>query len=513
MRSRTIAVIAFAILIAAFAIDAVTPQTLVIAILFDIPIVLAALTRSRGLTASLVVAALVADLAAAVINAAHDGYRWEPIGVGDRFLSGLSIVLVGYLSTAVQERAERVGRLSAQETRARREVALAAAADRIRASLSYDVVVRAIVREAPRALGGDVAMWYPYDAGRESLAARTGGDEVDVLDERAAPEIVSLVHRVIEDATVTVVGPVDLVGRFVLERLAAPGAFALPLIDRGRPFGVLVVTSGSATPDEVVLADARGYAALASNALAQARLFDEISERNEALAERQAVIRDLVDAISHDVRTPLAALAMTLRQAVDGAYGPLPERYAEVLRGSLVSINELQRLAETLLLVARFESGERRIEREPVDLSALLNEVGAEMHALADMRGVNLTVEAGGGVTTRGSRGDLRRAVTNLAANALQHTPSGGHVTLRARVDPAAVEVVVADDGYGVDARLRATLFQRFSGGGSGATGGGLGLYIVRRIAEEGGGTVAFEPARPRGSVFTLSLPRNSALV
>jgi hypothetical protein len=98
--SRAVAVVAFTLLVAFFIVDALTPQTLVIAILFDIPIVLAALTRSRRLTAALVVTALGADLVAAIVNAARDGYRWDPIGIGDRLLSMLSILMVGYLSTA-----------------------------------------------------------------------------------------------------------------------------------------------------------------------------------------------------------------------------------------------------------------------------------------------------------------------------------------------------------------------------------------------------------------------------
>jgi len=94
VRSRAVATAAFVLVLVAFAVDAVTPQTLVVAILLDVPIVLAALTQSRRLTYSLVVAALIADVAAAFINAAHDGYRWQAIGVGDRLLSMLSIVLV-----------------------------------------------------------------------------------------------------------------------------------------------------------------------------------------------------------------------------------------------------------------------------------------------------------------------------------------------------------------------------------------------------------------------------------
>jgi signal transduction histidine kinase len=495
-------------LAAVFVIDALTPQTLVVAILLDVPIVLAALTRSRRLTASLVLAALVADAAAAFINAAHDGYRWEPIGVGDRFLSMLSIVLVGYLSTAVQERAERVGRLAAQEARARREATLAAAADRIRGSLSPDVVIRAIVREAPSALEATATYWYPAGAGGEILAARDGAAEVEVIDERPSSEIVSLAQRVLDDRAVAVVRAVDPVGRFVLDRLRARSALAIPLAEHGRTFGVLIAASDAEAPDDTLVSTARAYATLAVNALGQARLFGELAERNEALSERQDVIRDLVYALSHDLRTPLAALSMTLRQGSDGAFGPLPERYASVLRESLVSIDDLRRLAETLLLVARIESGDRRPEREAVDLAAVVNDIAVELHALAESRGVALVTAAGAVPPVHASRGDLKRAIANLVANALQHTPQGG--TVRVGVATAGDRVVasVSDDGYGIDARMRSALFERFSTASRAGGGTGLGLYIVRRIAEESGGTVRYAPREPRGSEFTLALPK-----
>ncbi len=499
MRAQPVAAAAFTLLLAVFVVDALTPQALVVAILLDVPIVLAALTQSRRLTFVLVVAALAADVVAAFINAAHDGYRWEPIGVGDRFLSMLSIVMVGYLSTAVQERAQHVGRLAAQEARARREAALAAAADRLHASLSRDLVTRAIVREAARLLGAEAAFWYPAGEG-EMLAVRDGAGEVDVVDERPPPEIVSLTHRAADDRSVTIVRALDPVGRLVLDAYGARSAVAIPLADRGTAFGVVVAASrDDVAADAVGLA--RAFATIAVDALAQARLFAELAERNEALSERQDVIRDLVYALSHDLRTPLAALSMTLRQAAGGAYGALPDAYAGVLRESLISVDDLARLAETLLLVARFESGERRTERELVDVPSLAREIASEMRAMAEARGVALSAHAEVAATTRGSRAELKRAIANLVANALQHTPRGGSVDVRVASARDAVEVAVADDGYGIDDRTRGTLFQRFSSGAR-AGGTGLGLYIVRRIAEETSGSVAYEPRAPRGSSF-----------
>ncbi len=508
MRSRAVAIAAYALLLVTFVADALTPQSLVIAIVLDVPIVLAALTQSRRLTTSLVVAALVADATAGIINAAQDGYRWDAIGAGNRLLSMLSIVLVGYLSTAVQERAERVGRLAAQEARARREATLAAAADRIRASLSPDLVKRAIVREAPQALDASAAFWYPSGTDDEILAARSGVADVEVLDERPPSEIATLIHRVADDRIVSEVRGVDPVGRFVLERLRARSAIAIPVADRGTSFGVLIAASEAEMPDDGAVQTARAFATLAVNALGQARLFAELAERNEALLERQDVIRDLVYALSHDLRTPLGALAMTLRQAVDGAYGVLPDRYETVLRDSLVSIDDLRGLAETLLLVARFESGDRSTNVELIQLGPVAREIGSELQAMGDARGIALAVDANVEAPVRAARGDLKRALANLVANAVQHTPSGGTVTLRLSVSRDRVDAIVADDGYGIEERLRSALFQRFSTASRAGGGTGLGLYIVRRIAEESGGTVRYAPREPRGSVFTLSLPK-----
>lgn len=508
MRSRAIAAAAFALLIAAFLADAITPQTLVVAILLDVPIVLAALTQSRSLTYALVIAALAADVTAAFINVSRDGYHWQAIGVGDRLLSMLSIVLVGYLSTAVQERAERVGRLAAQEARARREAALSAAAERVRASLSPELVARAIAREAVALLGAASATWYPADAGGETLTARAGAADVDVADRRAAPEIVSLTHRVADDGAVSVVRPVDPVGRFVLERLAARSAVAVPVAERGTAYGVLLAAFDRDEPDDATVQTARGFAGVAVDALSQARLFGELAERNAALSERQDVIRDLVYALSHDLRTPLAALSMTLRQAADGSYGALPVPYTSVLRDSLVSVDDLGRLADTLLLVARFESGDRSTEREPLDLGVVAREIVSELRAMAEARGIALDAQADDVVPVLGARGDLKRAVANLTANALQHTPQGGRVELRASAERDVARLTVSDDGYGIDERARAALFQRFSSASRAGSGTGLGLYIVRRIAEENGGSVRYAPREPRGSVFTLSLPK-----
>jgi signal transduction histidine kinase len=501
--------LAFAIFVVCFGIDLATPQTLVVAILLDVPIVVIAFAGNRRLTTTMVVLALLADVAAGYFNGIQQGGRWEPIGLGDRLLAALSIVLVGNLSIAVAERGRRAGQAEANEHRARREARLGAAVDRIRSSLSFELVVRAIVREAPAVFDATAARWLPADDSGERLATTPTGDVVPRQD-ALEPEAASVVRRVLDRGDVEAFGEDDAFGRLVVNLVAARAALVIPLVDGSRAFGVLLVAFDEPSPDEATLGLARTFGRAGSAALAQAALFDELAARNERLTERGAVIRDLVYALSHDLRTPLAALGMTLAQAREGAYGELPPRYRAVLDSSIVATDDLQDLAETLLRVARFESGEPSAARAPVDLAELVAEIVAELEALGRSRGVTLRAAATTHAVTSGDRGDLRRAVRNLVANALANTPSGGHVAVDLEEDGTMVRLTVRDDGYGVPSGIRSNLFQRFSNVAQ-AGGTGLGLYLVRRVAEDVGGSVDYSEGEPRGSVFTLRLPRAPA--
>ena len=500
-------------LLVAFVIDILTPQLFVAAILLDIPIVLSSLGGSARFRIALVIAALACNAIAGYVNGVQAGHHWDAIGIGDRMLAALSIVRVGYLSSAVMENSERAGRASSQELRARREAQISTAIERVRASLSTELVLRAIARESLELLDAVEARFVLTGPGAGTLVARRGQLQVDVDEERLSPPAVSLVQRAAEEGDVIGVGRTDALGRLILDTFAAAEMLAIPIADRERRFGVLLVAGEHEEQLEEQRAVARAYAEQSANALAQARLFEQLAERNAALEERSGVIRDLVYALSHDLRTPLAALGMTLRQAQAGAYGPLPERYAEIVERSIIATDDVQRLAETLLLVARFESGDRRPQRDLLDLGEIARQIVGELEAPAAARNVALTVEAGAEpLRTTGDRGDIRRAITNLVANALEHTPAEGHVTIALERAGNSALVRVTDDGAGVSDKMRAHLFTRFAGGDDRRGGGsGLGLYIVRRVAEESGGSVAYAPNVPRGSVFTLRLPAASA--
>jgi len=498
-------------LIAAFAIDLITPQLFVAAILLDIPIVLSSLGGSATFRLWLIVAALTANTIAGYVNGVQDHYHWDAVGIGDRILSALSIVLVGYLSSTVSETAKRAGRSSSQELRARREVQIGAAIERVRASLSTELVLRAIVREALELFGAADARFALTSGPPMSLVARSDRAEVDVDAGRLPPEVASLVQRALDEGDAVAVRRSDALGRLVLDTFAADDLLAIPIVDGERRYGALLVPGVDPELMDDALDVARSYASQSANALAQARLFEQLAERNTALEERNAVIRDLVYALSHDLRTPLAALGMTLRQARGGMYGALPDTYLQIVDRSITATDDVQRLAETLLLVARFESGDRRPERQPVDLGEIATQITGELEALAASRNVGLSVAAEPAVHAIGDRSDLRRALTNLAANALEHTPPEGRVAIVVAREETQAIVRVTDDGFGVSDKVRAHLFGRFARGDDRSGGGsGLGLYIARRVAEESGGSIAYEPNMPRGSIFTIRLPAST---
>jgi signal transduction histidine kinase len=520
---RMVLWLALALLVGAWIVDMLTPQALVAAILLTIPVALASVFLETRFTWFVVALAIVADIVAGWYNGAHEGSHWDSITIANRTLAAFSIVLVGFLGNIAQSAAKRSGQLAARQRQAEKSEELRRAFERIRSSLNRDLVARAIVREAVVTLGADAAMlygveglsfadvWYAFEAGNTDAA---------VHRERPAPALSQAMLRSVERRQSSTLSPNEPIARLCLDALRADHARVVPLFDAYSPRAVLVLIARS--PDTLdTEADpwTESFGEQAGIAMAQAVLFVELAEKNEELAQanrsledRGDVIRDIVYALSHDLRTPLGAAAMTLQQALDGKYGPMPESYREILHRSVESNNELRRLAETLLLVAKYESGEQSTARAAVRLGAVARSVVDELEPLWHPKGIRMRVGDDELAIAAGDEGELRRAVMNLVANAIAWTPEGGTIAVNVSRDGGAVTASVEDDGYGVPATERGLLFERLpvrpiSGSGSGS---GLGLYIVRRIAEGHGGSVTYQPREPRGSKFTVTLPAYS---
>jgi two-component system OmpR family sensor kinase len=208
-------------------------------------------------------------------------------------------------------------------------------------------------------------------------------------------------------------------------------------------------------------------------------------DRLEAGLQRE---RTFVADASHELRTPLAILGTELELA------DRPQRSAEDLRGAVRSareeIDRLSRLAEDLLVIARFDQGRLPIARQPVELKALLERVRERFLHRANRAGREIAIDAPAGPPVELDPFRIEQALGNLADNALRH--GGGDVRLAARRDGGAAVLEVSDEGSGFAAGFEDEAFERFTRAGPGRSGGGagLGLAIVRAIAVAHGGRV-----------------------
>lgn len=512
----------YALLVIAWIVDLLTPQSFVTAILFNGPIALSGLALRPKLTLWLGITAQVFNAVAWYVNGAHVGYRWDGIALGDRLLAAASFALVAYLTIVAQRLAREAGESSGRARQIAVERSLRAATGRVRETLNLDLVRRSILQETIALLDAGSARLIVSDRPAEPplTVCLDAGGEASYERAPLPPDIASLVAKAREDGTVVHVTAGDAIGRLRLEALEAGEALAgeIPAqhLDAAQVL-VAIAPPGAHFADGSIVAMS-DFVEQASVALEQAYVFTELGRRNDELAQSRNeiarttdVIRDMIYTLAHDLRTPLVAAGVTMKQALDGAFGELPVRYRDVLGASRASNEEARRIVETLLLVARYETGEESRVSERVDCAAIVEIAVEELDPLAGANGVTLRADLRDlPLTVMGDAHELRRAVLNLVANAIAATPRNGTVVASGYAQGNDVILEVSDDGYGVAPDRRAALFERF-GGTRGAVSSGLGLYIVRRIAEKHGGSVDYRAREPQGSIFTLRLPRTPA--
>jgi two-component system, OmpR family, sensor kinase len=220
----------------------------------------------------------------------------------------------------------------------------------------------------------------------------------------------------------------------------------------------------------------------------------------EGMLTRQ---RQFVADASHELRTPLTSVLANLEllaEVLDGERG-------EAARSALRSSQRMRRLVGDLLLLARADS-KRLTAHSETDLSRILVEAAAELGPMAEAH--ELTVDPRPALVD-GAHDELHRLALNLMENALRHTPPGTRVRAAVGVQGDEVVLVVEDDGPGVSPAVRDRIFERFvRGDGDRGSSSGLGLAIVRAVADSHGGTVTLEEAHP-GARFVVRLPRAHA--
>ena len=229
----------------------------------------------------------------------------------------------------------------------------------------------------------------------------------------------------------------------------------------------------------------------------------------DRLEEAFAHLRQFSDDIAHELRTPIGSILGAAEVAL-GQARPAGE-YRDALESVLEDASRMSRTVQSLLFLARSEGPAMQIERETVDLAHELGVIREFYDAAASEAGVRLEVEAAPDLAAAVDRTLLQRALSNLVANGLAHTPRGGAVRIVARGHGEAVEIEVADSGCGVAPEHLPHVFDRFyrADRTRSPTGGnvGLGLAIVKTIATLHGGSVAIDSVIGRGTRVIIRIP------
>ncbi len=216
---------------------------------------------------------------------------------------------------------------------------------------------------------------------------------------------------------------------------------------------------------------------------------------------------------SHELKTPLTVLRAGVERAI--THPSASPELMEVLEETLIEVNRMTEIVDSLLVLARVDEGRAPLHLEPTDFRELLAEISETASILGEQASVNVSMESPNKpLILPLDRARARQLLLNLLTNAVKYTPRGGHVLIKCVKNPESVVVEVADTGIGIAAGDLPHIFDRFWRAArtrGQRPGAGLGLAICRWIAEAHGGSIAVQSRRGEGTTFTVTLPRETS--
>lgn len=236
----------------------------------------------------------------------------------------------------------------------------------------------------------------------------------------------------------------------------------------------------------------------------------QLEEANGRLRDENRYKSEFLAMMSHELRTPLTSILAFARilRGVDSLDAKTRSAVEEIEANATLLLN----MVNNILTISKAEAHKNELVVEPVDFVDLLGFIRKSLEPVAKNKGIALTAKTDADVPVSMADWEkLRRIVENLVDNAIKYTHVGGRVDVRATFDGACIVVSVADDGMGIDEADQEGIFERYRQAGQSPNrryrGTGLGLAVVKELAELHGGSVSVASARKLGSTFTVRIP------
>jgi heavy metal sensor kinase len=231
---------------------------------------------------------------------------------------------------------------------------------------------------------------------------------------------------------------------------------------------------------------------------------------NETLGRLQASfdqMRQFTTDVSHELRTPLTAIRSVGEVGLRGHRDETA--YRSIIGSMLEEVDRLASLIDRLLTLSRAETGQAKLSRDAVDLSALADDVVSHLAVLAEEKRQTLSVDRRASPVVSADRLVLRQALINLVDNAIKFTPASGHVRICIDQTPKDALVEVIDSGPGISDDARERIFDRFyRANDANGSGTGLGLSLAKGAVEALGGHLTLTATGATGTAFRISIPR-----
>jgi PAS domain S-box-containing protein len=232
----------------------------------------------------------------------------------------------------------------------------------------------------------------------------------------------------------------------------------------------------------------------------------DITERKQS----ERLKEEFLSMVRQNLQIPLKAIHEVFRQFTAKAFGELPDLAASKIAMAGNNITRLLKLVDDLFTVEHLQSTTLELNCQNISVSDLLNKATQEIESLAEKKEIKLKVESSAG-TFDLDQDRMLQVLVNLLSNAIKFSPEGETVTISAKHSPQSLRIAVADNGRGVPASHRETIFERFrqveAADGRRKSGTGLGLPICKQIVEQHGGEIGVDSEDGLGSSFWLEIP------